>query len=210
MAETAAHDGAAERTGEAPTPLEPPPGGTAGPRRPTRSQIAKVLAAVGAVVAVLTQAAGLIDWIGDKFGDTPPAIVAPRIVSVERQSASSLRDYLNDAAEPRTGYSADELEQMGFVFALTMHIQGEKGSRFGLRWFIVDADTGIRLRGPSFNQVPAVFKPRNQDQTRTYPVWIPTPQRSGTYEVTFALLNADGQPVAQKLAAPFRVTSPSS
>jgi hypothetical protein len=178
----------------------------AGPRgRLSRPQLVKLLALFGAVVGVLTQATSFIDWVGDKLRGPPAEIVAPRILSVERQSPLSLRDYLNDVGKPLTAYARDELDQTGVVFALTLHIQGEQGSRFGLRWFIVDIDRGDRLRGPSFNQQPAIFEPRNQNQTRTYPVWIPTPPQAGEYEVTFSLVNAKRQPVAQKLSDPFRV-----
>jgi hypothetical protein len=176
--------------------------------RPSPKRIAQVLALVGAVIAALTQAMSLVDWVGGKLSDPPAATVAPRIVGVERQSPLSLRDYLSDTHEPLAGYTRAQLQQAGFVFALTMRIQGERGSRFSLRWFIVDVDRATRLRGPSFNQVPAIFKPRNQDQLRTYPVWIPTPPRAGRYEVTFALVNANGEPVAQKLTSPFRVHRP--
>jgi hypothetical protein len=174
--------------------------------RPNPKRIAQVLAVVGAVAAALTQAASLVDWVSGKLSDPPAATVAPRIVAVERQSSLSLRDYLDDTHQPLTGYTHAQLTQTGFVFAITMHIQGERGSRFGLRWFIVDANRGARLRGPSFNQVPAIFKPRNQDQLRTYPVWIPTPPRPGRYEVTFALVNAKGEPVAQKRTSRLRVS----
>jgi hypothetical protein len=168
-------------------------------------RIAKGLALMGATIAALTQATSLIDWIGGTFSDSPAGTIAPRIVAVERQSPLSLRDYLADTHEPITDYTDEELDQTGFVYALTMHIQGERGSHFVLRWFIVDVTRGTRLRGPSFNQEPAIFKPRNQNQVRTYPIWIPRPPRAGTYEVTFALANAEGEPVSQKLSPPFHV-----
>lgn len=176
--------------------------------RMIRAQLAKLLALGAAAIGVLSRATSVIDWVGDRLGDAPAAVVAPRIISVERQSPLSLGDYLTDVAEPRTGYSRDELAQKGYVYALTMQIQGEQGSRFALRWFIVDVDREARLRGPSFNQRPAIFEPRNQNQLRTCPVWIPRPPHAGRYEVTLSLANARGEPVAQKVSAPFRVDAP--
>jgi hypothetical protein len=171
--------------------------------RPKR--LARVLAIAAGIVAALTQATSLVDWVDGKLHHTPTGPIAPRIVSIERQSPLSLRDYLRGVNErPAPTTTAQQLDAKGLVFALTMRIQGEKGARFGLRWFIVDGH-GNRLRGPSFNQEPAIFSPRRQDQLRTYPVWIPTPARPGRYEVTFALVNAKGEPVAQKLGPPFRV-----
>jgi len=52
--------------------------------------------------------------------------------------------------------------------------------------------------------VSAIFEARNQGQDATEPVWVPRPP-PGRYEVTFALVNAKGQPVAQKLAPPLTV-----
>jgi len=204
----AAGAGGAERDGQT-VPARARRLDSAGLRgRLSPKRIAQSLAVIGAVIAALTQATSLIDWVGENLTDPPVEIVAPRIVAVERQSPLSLQDYLSDTHEPLSGYTDAELNQKGFVFALTMHIQGEQGSRFALRWFIVDVDREARLRGPSFNQEPAIFKPRNQNQVRTYPVWIPTPARAGRYEVTFALINGKGEPVAQKLTAPFRVSRP--
>jgi hypothetical protein len=204
----AARGGGVERDGRT-VPARPRRSDSAGLRgRLSPKRIAQFLAVIGAVIASLTQATSLIDWVSEKLNDPPAEIVAPRIVAVERQSPLSLQDYLSDTHEPLTGYTDAELNQKGFVFALTMHIQGEQGSRFALRWFIVDVDRGARLRGPSFNQEPAIFKPRNQNQVRTYPVWVPTPPRAGRFEVTFALVNGKGEPVAQKLTAPFRVSRP--
>jgi hypothetical protein len=164
-----------------------------------------MLAIAAGIVAALTQATSLVDWVGGRLHHPATGPIAPRIVSIERQSPLSLRDYLRGVNErPAPATTAQQLDAKGLVFALTMRIQGEQGSRFGLRWFIVD-DHGNRLRGPSFNQEPAIFSPRRQDQLRTYPVWIPTPARAGRYEVTFALVNDKGAPVAQKLGPPLRI-----
>src|SRR4029077_16504858 len=147
----------------------------------------------------------LVDWVDGKLHHTAAGLIAPRIVSLERQRPLSLGDYLQPRTERRARTIwAQQLDAKGVVFALTMRIQGEKGSRFGLHWFVVDGH-GNRLHGPSFNQEPAIFAPRGQDQLRTYPVWIPAPARPGKYEVTFALVNAKGEPVAQKLSPPFHV-----
>jgi hypothetical protein len=100
--------------------------------------------------------------------------------------------------------SDKQLAQVGRVFKVTIRIQGEQGQRFGLNWFVVDDATGSRLPGRSFNQTPAVFKPRNQDQERGYPVWIP-PLPPGRYRATFVLTDADGQQQDDDETAPFTV-----
>jgi hypothetical protein len=173
--------------------------------RPKR--LARLLAVGAAIVAALTQATSLVDWVDGKLHHAATGPIAPQILSIERQSPLSLRDYLRGVNErPPATTTAGQLDAKGLVYALTMRIRGEQGSRFGLRWFVVDGH-GNRLRGPSFNQEPAIFAPRRQDQLRTYPVWIPTPSRPGKYEVTFALVNAKGEPVAQKLGPPFRIAA---
>ena len=170
--------------------------------RPKR--VARLLAVAAAIVAALTQATSLVDWLGDKLHRAPAGTIDPRIVSVERQSPLSLRDYLRGVNEqPAKTITDEQLDAKGLVFGVTMRIQGEQGSRFGLRWFIVDSHEN-RLRGPSFNQVPAIFRPRNDNQRREYPVWIPRPPDPGTYTVTFDLVNAKHEPVDQRSAA-FRI-----
>jgi hypothetical protein len=170
--------------------------------RPKR--LARVLAVAATVVAALTQATSLVDWAGSKLHRTPAATIDPRIVSIERQSPLSLRDYLRGVNEqPAKTTSDDQLDAKGLVFGVTMRIQGEQGSRFGLRWFIVDSHEN-RLPGPSFNQEPAIFSPRNQNQRREYPVWVPRPAAADTYTITFELVNAKGEPVDQR-SEKFRV-----
>jgi hypothetical protein len=197
--------GGADAGHEGPTASTP---GTGGRGRLHWSRFAKLFALAGAVVATLTQATSVVDWVDGKFSDPPPAdTVAPRILAVERQSPSSLGDYLNEVAEPTKGYTVNQLNQDGLVFDVKMHIQGEQGNRFTLRWFIVDVDRGVRLRGASFNQKPAIFRPRNQNQVREYPVWVPRPPRAGRYQITFALANDKGEPVDRHNSDAFRVNS---
>jgi hypothetical protein len=198
--------GNASPTATASTPSTP----STPSRRLNWSRFAKLFALAGAVIATLTQATSIIDWVEGKFSDDPPPAadtIDPRILGVEQQSPSSLGDHLDEVAEPSTGYSVDELNQDGLVFEVRMHIQGEQGNLFTLRWFIVDVDNGIRLRGESFNQKPAIFRPRNQNQRREYPVWVPRPPQAGTYQITFTLANAKGEPEDRHRSDPFRISS---
>lgn len=163
-------------------------------------------AALAAIVATLAGISSLVDWVADKLGGDPPApVVNARILDVEPQAPLALGDYLRQTKEPVRDLTAEQLRQVGRVYAVAFQLRGERGSRFSLRWFMTDVDRGTRLRGRSFNQTPAVFEPRSDDQSRTWPVWVPSPLRPGRYQVTFVLENAQREPVDQQLVPPFRV-----
>jgi hypothetical protein len=156
---------------------------------------------IGATIATLAALTALIDWVVGKISDHPPAKVAAHITSVERQSRLSLGDHLEQVGDPRAGRTPAELRQVGDVFVVAMRITGEQGNRLTLRWFMVDADTGARLRHPGYTQEPAIFQPRTVSQERDYPVWIPPPPGPGRYTITFALVNTAGEPVDQETAS---------
>jgi len=164
-------------------------------------RIAQAVGGVGALVGVLAGVTSLVDWVGDKLSDPMPATIAPEIVSIERHDAQLFGDWLADTARSAHGYTPDELARSGLVFGVKIRIQGEGGKIFALRYFVVNRDRGARLRGPGFNQEPAIYRVRNDDQTGTELVWVPYPQRPGRYRVTFLLDNAKRQPVAQKAEA---------
>jgi hypothetical protein len=181
-------------------------------RRTSRNQrLGAALAVAVTVVGLLTQVTSLVDWVGKRFGDEspkaeaakPPAVVDAAIVKVEPRGQSRLRDYQPLAGESPKGFSDKELDQKGRVYSARLRIRGGQGQRFGLNWFVVDAND-TRLRGPYFNQKPATFVPRNQDQSRDYPVWIP-PLPRGVYRVTFVLTDDHGQQVGDNRSGPFRV-----
>ena len=166
-------------------------------RRASRLSAALVTATFVGVFVVWA----LVARTGDKPPDASP--ISARIVDIERQGPAVLGDYLRDTNQPARGYTSAQLRQTGTLFALTIKLRGERGSKFPLRWYMTDADRGKRLPGPSYNQEPAVFQPRNENHSRTWPAWIPDPPRAGRYRVTFMLDNAQHQPVAQKITPVF-------
>jgi hypothetical protein len=54
---------------------------------------------------------------------------------------------------------------------------------------------GRALPGPSYDQVPVIFSPANNDHPRTVWVWVPYPPRRGRFWVTFALGPLHQQPL---------------
>lgn len=180
------------------TPPDPAERSRAAQARGIGKRIAQAVGGVGALVGVLAGATSLVDWAGEKLSDPLPATIAPEIVSIERHDPQLLGDWLADTGRSAGGYTRDELARSGLVFGVKIRIQGERGKIFALRYFVVDRDRGARLRGPGFNQEPAIFRVRNDDQTATELVWVPYPPQPGRYRVTFLLDNAKRQPVAQK------------
>jgi hypothetical protein len=159
----------------------------------------------GGTVAVA--AAGVGVWGVSQLLHSEPRVsppIATRIDKVERQDRASLGDYLNDTKQSRRGYTPDQLRQAGMVFALAIRLRGERGNKFPLRWFMTDVDRATRVRGSSYDQVPAVFQPRSEDHSRTYPIWIPDPPHAGRFRVTFMLQNAKHEPVDEKVTPVFR------
>lgn len=167
-----------------------------------RQACARVL---GALVAVLAGVTSLADWVTGKLGGSAsaPATIDTQIVAADRQGPEMLGAALGDTNQSTRGYTPAQLRQKGVVFALRIKLTGEQGQTFPLRWFIVDADRGDRLRGRGYNQEPAVFRPRNDNHGRTWPVWVPYPPKPGRFRVTFVLDDAKHQPVAQKTTPAF-------
>jgi hypothetical protein len=153
---------------------------------------------VALVVLVLSRGSG---------GGRNPTVIDARIAKVEHQGPAVLGNYLGDTNQSRRGYTAQQLRQTGTVFALTIQLRGERGTKFPLRWYMTDAAGGTRLPGRSYNQEPAVFQPRSDNHSRTWPVWIPDPPRPGRYRVTFMLDDAHHKPVDQKVTPVFRTPS---
>jgi hypothetical protein len=183
------------------TPPAPAERSRAAQARGIGKRIAQAVAAVGALVGVLAGVTSLVDWVGEQLSDPLSVTIAPDIVSIERHDPQLLGDWLADTGRSARGYTRDELARSGLVFGVKIRIQGERGKTFALRYFVVDKDRGARLRGPGFNQEPAIFRVRNDDQTATELVWVPYAAQPGRYRVTFLLDNAKRQPVAQKAEA---------
>lgn len=172
------------------------------PKR-SRPSVKQLLGALGALVAVLAGMTSLADWITGRLGASTPATIDARILAADRQGPETLGAYLADTNQSLRGYTPAQLRQNGIVFALRIKLTGEKGQTFPLRWFIVDADRGERLAGRSYNQEPVVFRPRNDNHSRTWPVWVPYPPKPGRFRATFLLDDTKHQPVAQKTTRAF-------
>jgi hypothetical protein len=174
------------------------------PRRLWRAWPVWAALAVAIVAALVVLVPSLRSGSTDSNGHASAGVIDARIAHIEHQGPAMLRNYLSDTGQAPRGYTAQQLQQTGTVFALTIQLRGERGTKFPLRWYMTDADRGTRLPGPSYNQEPAVFQPRSDNHSRTWPVWIPDPPRPGRYRVTFMLDNARHQPVDQKVTPAFR------
>lgn len=200
--------------GQSPT-IAPPPAAAAPPktaatptprglRRWTSLSAKKLLAACGALIALLVSMTTLVDWVTKQLKKPPAATIDTRILAADHQGPQQLGAYLADTNRSTRGYDPVQLRQLGIVFALRIKLVGEKGQIFPLRWYIVDAEAGERLPGRSYNQEPAIFRPRNNNHTRTWPIWVPYPPKPGVFRVTFVLNDAKHEPVDQRTTQPFQ------
>jgi hypothetical protein len=177
---------------------------------PSRRAALRLAAATVGVVAVAAGAWAVLQWVAPEADRSSGSTIDTRIVDVARQAPAKLGDVLNDTNQPTRGYTRAQLRQTGMVFALRIRLRGERGNRFPLRWFMTDADHATRLRGDSYDQVPAIFQPRSDNHSRTWPVWVPYPPYRGRFRVTFVLNNAKQEPVDQKTTATFRAAPATS
>jgi hypothetical protein len=188
----------------------PAPSGEASEPRPAPRRLMNRRAALRLAGALVVAAAGAGVWgVSKLVGSDPGAPQGPidtRILAVKQQAPATLADYLRDTNKATGDLTHDQLSQTGRVYALTIQLRGERGSKFPLRWFMTDADRATRLRQNGYDQVPVIFRPRTDNHRRTWPVWIPPPPYAGRFRVTFRLENAKHEPVDQKMTPVFRAS----
>jgi hypothetical protein len=155
------------------------------------------VAAVGVVVGTLTGGLSLVDWVGNLFDDpAPPAVIDARLRHAHEVAAQErLDDYLSQTGQKEKGFTPADLRERGRVFEVAVAIEGEVGSHFQLRWKMYRAESDEPVPGSTYDQVAADVVPESPTHRQRWPVWIPHPQRPGTYYVRFTLQNNRGQPV---------------
>jgi hypothetical protein len=162
-------------------------------------RLTAALATIGTVIGVLAAGTSLFDWFGSKVdppSPPPPAEIDARVIDVTlRSPRERLVDYLKETNQSTAGLSKFEGAEEGYVFAIRLRIKGNEGKPLPLRWSMIDARTGIRLPGPTYNQTPVVFKPRGPDQARTWPIWVPYPPTKGKYRLRATLIDEKRQPL---------------
>jgi hypothetical protein len=169
-----------------------------------RRRLIAAFAGAGSVLAVLASVTSLFDWVGGKVDPPPPAEIDANIVGVTLRSASQeLGDYLLETHQSTAGLSRFELAEPGYSFGVRVRLKGNKGVRLPLRWAVVRAKTGVPLRDPLYQQEGVVFKPRGPDQARTWPLWVPYPERKGTYRLRTTLVDPKGEPQDEAMSEPF-------
>jgi hypothetical protein len=190
---------------------DPAPADTRSPPGRAR-RLKQALAAAGAFVALLAGLASVFDWLERKVDDppkprpTPPATIDARIEMARLQLPNErLIDYMRDTGQDATDVPAAERRERGLRFAVRVRLRGLRGVPMPLRWQMYDQGSGRRLRGRIYNQIPVTFTPANADHARTVPIWVPKPQRPGTYTVRFSLLDRRMQPLDDVTSPDFSV-----
>jgi hypothetical protein len=143
-------------------------------------------------------------WLSLKPSEAPPTKVDARIEKVSsRNVAEPLRDYLHETRQSNRPYTPDQLRQPGYVFNVSVRIIGRRGKKFPLRWSLYRRPEA-RIPGPAYNRSAGDMTPESADHTSTWPVWVPYPQRHGTYFVRFTLDDQRNRPVSDEDSPAFR------
>lgn len=164
-------------------------------------RLKQVFGGVAAAVGLLVGVAALVDWIGGRIDD--PGGSASFTAAELQLPNDRLRDFVIHTNQPLSNYSPEELREVGMRFRVGVQIQGMKGQELLLAWRMHTAE-GRPLSNDAFDQDQSyAIEAKNDNQSRTFPVWVPTPFRSGDYIIRFTLIDSDGEPVAESQAVPF-------
>jgi hypothetical protein len=158
-------------------------------RRRARSRVTpgRVIAALGALVALLAGLTSLIDWVGAKATTPPPARVDSDIVWAKQQGERvTLADYLRENGKPTQGLTKDEAGELGLMFAVRVRLRGKPDTQVELGWRMFQRD-GDPLSGALYNQRAGRFTTGSRDHAATVQVWVPSPPRRGSYSLRFSL-----------------------
>jgi hypothetical protein len=168
--------------------------------------------AFASVVALLVAVTSLVDWVSSAVDDPkprPPPHVDARIVDVAYGEALRLGDYLTEIRElallrQLTDFERDE---PGLGFLVRVRLQGGLGERFPFLWTLHRAGNGERLESPTYNQPASTsFTPSSGDHSRSWPIWVPYPPRTGRYFLRAVLTDHKGQPVDELDSEPVELT----
>jgi hypothetical protein len=175
-----------------------------------RKRLVQGFGVVASVVALLVGLTSLVDWLERRTDDPPPAPrgqVDARLESVAvRDRAMPLGDYLSSTRQSTRGLNDLELAEPGLVFSVRVRLRGGLDEKFPLVWTLHGASSGIRLKGPIYNQPAAVtFSPRSHDDAREWPVWVPYPRRTGVFFLRATLTDEKRQPEDARDSKPFRI-----
>lgn len=157
---------------------------------------------------MLSSGTALFDWFRSNVDTStpPPAKIAAQLTAPRLLNTHELLGtYLKSTSQSTAGLSDFELGEPGFEFVLGIHLQGDLGRRILLKWSLVDHATNNPLRGQIYNQTAAEFRPRNNDQEREWPIWVPSPPRRGEFVLRATLVdeNEKDRPVDEADSKPF-------
>jgi hypothetical protein len=153
---------------------------------------------VGLLVGILT--------VIDRITDNPPPQIDAGINKVELiEKNVALGDYLRSSSQSTEGFAPEHLAQVGNVFFISVHIEGQQGKPLPLRWSMFDADTERALSGRVFNQIGTYFRPRSPSHAGGARLWVPLPGRPGRFFIRAVLENEAGQHLDEKSSPTFEV-----
>lgn len=164
---------------------------------------------MAAVVGLLVGVTSLVDWLGKTLDDPeppPPREIDTRLTSLRIRSPRVPQEqFLRETNQPLAGASKAELRELGITFSVRVRLKGVIGKTFPLRVSLYDADSGELLRDEIFTNEQVAFTPSSPNQARTVPIWMPYPDRPGTYFARGTLIDEKRQPVDERDSDPFDV-----
>jgi hypothetical protein len=164
------------------------------------------VAAVGAVIAVLVSLTSVVDWVSRKIDPPAPAVMDAQVESVTlAREREPLEGYLRRTGQSLRGLTRQDRREPGLEFNVAVRLKGAVGKPFPLVWTLTDDKTGRPLSDDLYRQEAVVFTPRAAEDARTWPIWVPYPERPGRFRLDVSLTDEKHQPVDQLDSEPFSI-----
>ena len=174
-------------------------------------RITAITAAIAGVLAVLASLTSLFDWFEERVGPepvAPPPTIDARIQAVGLKSRREpLAEYLSDTKQSARGLTRAELREQGLLFTVRVRLEGGVGREYPLIWTVYDVRRGSAVSDDLYEQQAATFTPAAETHARTWPVWVPYPDRPGRYRLDFVLQDEKRQPVDERSSQPFSIAT---
>lgn len=151
-----------------------------------------VVAALGAIVTLVSSVLGLVFLLLPSLKPDPPA-PPPAHTAVHLRRVSfdphvSFGQSLRRQGIPSRDLDRATLAQAGALLTVHLTIIGYKGAHLPLRWQLLDVDAGRQMGQEQAITITAV----SQEDEGDWLVWAPTPRRPGRYAIEVALLPPKG------------------
>lgn len=151
------------------------------------------VAQIAAVVGLIGSTVGLLFVFKPGWKPQPPPDVGTlEITAVDKPRVTSFRRYLERVRLPTYDLTPGYLRRRGLLIEFRYEAVGFRGKRLPIQWELIDAKTHDRVRpettgdDQTLNDAVAI-QPSTNDETATWPIWVPAPDAGRTYYVTVTI-----------------------